>query len=137
MTLARCVESLDGTSWAALQDGMRLATLDVALPRLEVDFSSDLIPALKAMGVEEAFSDGADFGKLSASRLKIDMVHQSVSFHMDEEGAEAAAGTDAGMIDIALPGSETIEFHVQRPFLVLLTEKSTGCVLFMGKVGKL
>lgn len=137
VTLARCMESLNGTSWAALQEGMRPATLDVALPKLDVDFSSDLIPALKAMGVEEAFSDRADFGKLSASGVKIGMVHQSVSFHMNEEGAEAAAGTAADLEDIALPSGETIEFHVRRPFLVLLTEKSTGCVLFMGKVNKL
>jgi serine protease inhibitor len=49
------------------------ACLPICLPALQ---------ALKDMGVEEPFSDRAEFGKLSTTPLKIDDIYHSVSAHM-------------------------------------------------------
>jgi serpin B len=41
-------------------------------------------------------------------------------------------------MDVAAPGPSTvIPFYVDRPFIFLIKEKSTGVILFMGKVTKL
>ena len=54
-----------------------------------------------------------------------------------KRGRKAAAVTVGGM-DVAAPGPSTvIPFYVDRPFIFLIKEKSTGVILFMGKVTKL
>ena len=99
------------------------------------DYQNSLIKVLMAMGVQEAFRNSADFSKMANKDLMISSVDQSVYFRLDEEGTEAAAVTGVGMSQ-ELPQSPygVYEFHANRPFLFLLTEKSTDSVLFMGQV---
>jgi len=52
---------------------------------------------------------------------------------VDEEGTEAAAVTSIGMITTSMP--EITVFKVDKPFLFVIREKSTGVILFIGKVG--
>ena len=53
---------------------------------------------------------------------------------MDEEGTEAAAITVVETTD-ALPSGEPklYEFHADRPFLYIISERSTGAILFIGQ----
>lgn len=55
---------------------------------------------------------------------------------VDEEGAEAAAVSSAGMFKTTAvaPGDHVI-FHANQPFLYVITETSTGAVLFAGRYG--
>ena len=55
-----------------------------------------------------------------------------MSIKVDEEGTEAAAVSFAGMYTAAAPGQHIV-FHADKPFLYLITESSTGVVLFAGK----
>ena len=69
--------------------------------------------------------------------LFISLLQQFTYVNVNEEGTEAAAVTVGGM-DVAAPGPSTvIPFYVDRPFIFLIKEKSTGVILFMGKVTKL
>ena len=53
-----------------------------------------------------------------------------------KRGRKLRAVTVGGM-DLAVPGPSTvIPFYVDRPFIFLIKEKSTGVILFMGKVTK-
>ena len=138
MALADCMEALNGNAWTDLLNEMSFTEVNLKLPKLKTDrILDDLRPALEAMGVKKAFAEGADFSKLSGQSLFISLVRQAVSFNMDEKGTEAAAVTAVGGVSAAPPPSPVIDFHVQRPFLLVLTEKSTGCVLFIGKVVKM
>lgn len=138
MALADCMEALNGNAWTDLLNEMSFTEVNLKLPKLKTDrILDDLRPALEAMGVKKAFAEGADFSKLSGQSLFISLVRQAVSFNMDEKGTEAAAVTGIGGDVMAPPPSPVIDFHVQRPFLLVLTEKSTGCVLFIGKVVKM
>lgn len=49
---------------------------------------------------------------------------------MNEEGTEAGAITNVGF----MPLSTQIRFIVDRPFLFLIYEHRTSCLLFMGRV---
>ena len=136
VSLAQCIEALNGASWKALQESMTWKEVDVKLPKFTIeDYQNSLIRVLMAMGVQEAFRNSADFSKMANKDLMISSVDQSVYFRLDEEGTEAAAVTGIGMSQ-ALPQNPygVYEFHVDRPFLFLLTEKSTDSVLFMGQV---
>ena len=138
VALSDCVEALNGDVWTDLLNEMSFMEVDLRIPKLKTDrLLGDLRPALEAMGVKKAFAEGADFSKLSGQSLFISLVRQAVSFNMDEKGTEAAAVTGVGGEMAAPPPSQVIDFHVQRPFLLMLTEKSTGCVLFIGKVVKM
>ena len=140
VTLDGCIASLDGTGWNDMLADMTPEMVELKLPKFTVDdCQNDLISTLKAMGIKEAFLPTADFSKMAGEPLMISDVTQSLYFSLDEEGTEAAAVTGIGM-DVAAPEpgyNEVREFYVNRPFLFLLTEKSTGTVLFMGKVNKL
>ncbi len=137
VALGDCMDALNRDVWASLQDEMRARELNLKLPKLDADRDLNLIDALEAMGIKAAFSGSADFSKLSSSQqLLVSMAQQAVSFTMNEEGTEAAAVTGTGMSGSPEP-EPVIDFHVQRPFLLVLTEKSTGCVLFIGKVVKM
>ena len=136
VSLAQCIEALNGASWKALQESITWKEVDVKLPKFTIeDYQNSLIRVLMAMGVQEAFRNSADFSKMANKDLMISSVDQSVYFRLDEEGTEAAAVTGIGMSQ-ALPQNPygVYEFHVDRPFLFLLTEKSTDSVLFMGQV---
>lgn len=49
---------------------------------------------------------------------------------VDEEGTQAAAVTTVGF----MPLSTQVRFTVDRPFLFLVYEHRTSCLLFMGRV---
>ncbi len=138
--LAQCIEGLDGTSWKALQESASSEEVDIKLPKFTVeDYQNTLMDVLRAMGVEEAFGASANFSKMAKIGLAISAADQSVYFRVDEEGTEAAAVTGIQMdLTAHVPDPNGVyQFYVDRPFLFLLTEKSTGSVLFMGKVTKL
>ena len=88
---------------------------------------------MMAMGMQEAFTPSADFSGMADEDLFISLLQQFTYVKV----TEAAAVTVGGM-DVAAPGPSTvIPFYVDRPFIFLIKEKSTGVILFMGKVTKL
>ena len=138
--LSQCIAALDGTNWKMAQEAFAWEQVDVKLPKFTIkDCQNSLKEVLQAMGVQEAFLNIANFSKMAEKELKISSIAQSIYFSLDEEGTEAAAVTGIGTDSALLPSRPdgVYEFYVNRPFLFLLTEKSTGSVLFMGKVTKL
>ena len=85
------------------------------------------------MGMEVAFTDKADFtGILPEGGLLITDVKHKTFIEVNEEGTEAAAVTsvEIGMTSIG----NFITFN--RPFLFAIAEKSTGTILFIGRMMK-
>lgn len=103
--------------------GTKSQKLNLALPRFKLSYSISLKNTLKAMGLESAFSDSANFSFISKTQIKIsDVIHQSV-LRIDENGVEAAAATVVRMkllmgcvenLDMPIP------FVVDRPFVCAL-----------------
>ena len=84
------------------------------------------------MGV--AFTGAADFTGINREGgLQIDFVKHNTFVEVNEEGTEAAAVTIVA-IDKNSAGPPKILFHVNKPFLFAVTEKTTGAILFMGTV---
>jgi serpin B len=64
-----------------------------------------------------------------------DVLHDSF-LTIDEEGTEAAAGS-AAMVRTWASGSDDAQpriFRADRPFLLILRHRSTGQILFFGRV---
>jgi len=113
--------------------------LHLFMPRFGVDTRADLVPVLKAMGMEAAFDGAADFsGITTQDRLSISSVIHQANIDVDEHGTEAAAATAIGFDTtggcVAPVPAKTITLRLNRPFLFLIHDVKTGAILFMGRV---
>jgi serpin B len=111
--------------------------VEVCLPRFRTTAAFRLDKALKEMGMSDAFSQElADFSGMVADRSKLyigAVVHKAF-VDVDEKGTEAAAATAVIMqLKSAIPEPVTV-FRADRPFLFMIREKSTGTILFIGRV---
>lgn len=113
------------------------AEVDLWLPRFETKYHIQLNGILCQLGMPSAFNPGkADFLAMSDQASYVDFVQQDAIVKVDEEGTEAAAVTVIGMEECAAAAPPTkAVFHADHPFLYLITETSTGAVLFAGKYG--
>lgn len=122
---------------ALLNDGEAIrADVDVMLPKFAFQDRFDLNDPLKALGIEIAFSDSANFSGMCDLAAKISRVIQESYVGVDENGVEAAAYTMIAMNETAAlepEGLPKIDFHLTRPFLFAI-EAQDGTVLFIGTV---
>jgi serpin B len=110
--------------------------VELTLPRFEVTAPLDLKPPLLALGMSDAFSDGADFtGMLSDPRghhLFISAVLHKAFVRVDESGSEAAAATAVMMSDDAVHIPPKV--RADHPFIWIIRDTSSGAILFVGRV---
>ncbi len=128
-------ESFDQAKWNSLVSSLHDSGLQVYLPRFRIEWKRELNDDLKSLGMRLAFADGADFTRMSPRGLElvITEVLQKTFVDVDEEGTEAAAVTSVGVGLTSLPAS----FRADRPFLVVIRERFSGTILFIGKIAKL
>ena len=120
---------------------MKTYTVDLSLPKFELEFSSQLKGALQKLGMNEAFSPAkADLtGMRKEGQLYISKVIQKTYLKIDETGAEAAAVT-AVVIKTRSIKNNNKRMLVNRPFLMILKSKDLPKnydALFMSKIEKL
>ena len=109
--------------------------LEVSMPKFKTEFEKDLIPTLRAMGMTLPFIEGAaDFSNLSpVTGLFIGLVKQKTYIEVNEKGTQAAAVTAVGIRKTSLDPDAPIPFTINKSFVYLIVEKSTGAILFMGR----
>ena len=56
---------------------------------------------------------------------------QKAHLKLDEKGTEAAAATAIGVVNKG--ASHDVEFIANRPFLYIISERSTGSIFFIGQ----
>jgi serpin B len=110
----------------------------LSMPRFRVEAAFDLIPALRQLGVNEAFGDGADFsGITEAGPLRISTVAHKAYVDVDEQGTEAAAATAVSIrAAAAFRSPPPVTMVVDRPFLFAIVHTATGLPLFLGQVSR-
>ena len=110
--------------------------VNVFVPRFKFTSKFELSSQLKSMGMTEAFSDNADFSAMTGNKdLKIGFVIHQAYVDVNEEGTEAAAATAIGMTVTSMPVNNPIPtFMADKPFIFMIKDKSSGTILFIGKV---
>ncbi|MBI2408931.1 MAG: serpin family protein [Gemmatimonadetes bacterium] len=131
--------SLTPASWQAITAGLRTQRVDFAMPKLTLKYERKLNDDLKALGMVVPFAaGGADFTLMAPDpaghELFIDFVKQNTFVDINEEGTEAAAVTTVGVGVTSMPSYPVM--RVDRPYLLVLRERLTGTVLFMGKIAR-
>lgn len=132
-TLEETLQEFTVDYWAEIE--MSKKELNVCFPRFEMNYETDLIQVMRSLGVSDIFDEEkADFSRLSSIPMYLNLLKQATYIKVDEKGTEAAAvSVGTGMVGDSGP-AKTIDFFMNRPFAFLIKEKSTGNILFMGKV---
>ncbi|MBT4409763.1 MAG: serpin family protein [Bacteroidetes bacterium] len=126
------VESFTTQNWNVWMNGFtEMKDVSVNLPKFKFAYEISLKEALMGMGMEVAFTNAADFsGILEGGQLLINDVKHKTFIEVDEEGTEAAAVTS---VEINLTSIGNY-FSANKPFLYAIAEKSSGTILFVGRV---
>ena len=127
-------ETLNVKRANAIIDTIEQRQVALTMPKFEFKSAFKLKPALAAMGMPVAFSEGADFSGMTGGHdLYISEVVHKAFVSVDEAGTEAAAATAVIMKMTALPPS-LVEVNVNRPFIFLIRDIETDAILFLGRV---
>ncbi len=116
------------------------ATVELAMPKFDVESTLQLAEGLKALGVTDVFDPSvSDFSPLTmeAQNLRVDRAEHAARVMVDEEGCTAAAYTVVMIDEAAAPleENETVYFTLDRPFLFVITG-SAQQPLFLGVVNQ-
>jgi serpin B len=135
------MNAFDGDEW--MEVTRRLGTTnewvaaDVYLPKFKYRTTSFYLnETLQNLGMHDAFSPGAaNFSSISQTPVFVGFVKQDSYIDVNEEGTEAAAVTTIGMFVTSVnPQPVKPTFHIDRPFLYGIRERTTNTLLFMGHV---
>jgi serpin B len=131
-TPADFVRGLTPARLTAIVAGTRPGSA-VLLPRFTLTSTLDLVPALTALGSSDAFGAQADLSALSPQPTFVDQVVQRDYLAVGERGTTAAAVTG---IAIAVSGraAPARQVVLDRPFLFLVRDTTTGAILFAAQV---
>ncbi len=130
-TLDALEHDLDPGMLRGYVDALQDVTLAVRMPKFEARTQVSLGDVLTALGLGVAFSGDADFTGLSEDEaLAITSVRHEAVVKTDEAGTEAAAATAVIIGRVSLPRY----VEVDRPFLYLVRHRTTGVVLFVGRI---
>lgn len=124
---------LDDDSYNSLISGSGIREADLSMPRFKFGYKSKMKEILSDMGMAVAFTEFADFSRISEFDLLINEVLHQAFIETNEEGTEAAAAT---VVEIGLTsaGPGPLAINLDHPFLFLIRETTTNTILFMGRV---
>lgn len=127
-------DDLDVTGLERIMENMSPVNLSLTMPRFEFTATMQLSGMLQSMGMEAAFSGGADLsGFTGIPDLYISEVIHKAFVKVDEAGTEAAAAT-AVMVNITSMPPPPEEMNINRPFMFFIMDGETGSIVFMGRV---
>lgn len=130
------VALMSSENWNQWQDDYAEKGIKLTMPKFTFSYEKKFNEALINLGLSNAFSEGvADFSKMTDMEVFISFVLQKTFIEVNEKGSEAAAVTAVG-IELTSVGGGTPHLFLDRPFLFVITEKDTGSICFIGKVGQ-
>ncbi|PQJ26919.1 hypothetical protein BSZ35_18510 [Salinibacter sp. 10B] len=141
--LDQFVRELRPERWDRLTSAMDSTNseIELSLPKFALRKKLDLIPLLKELGVEQAFTREADFARIINVGSRTDSlrgrptpfflneVEQKIYLKVNERGTEAAA-VSFDLRDVSPPP----KMKVNRPFYFAIAERETGVILFHGAI---
>lgn len=129
-TVGDVLSALDGSNW---QPKYQHTLLDLKLPRFETSTNQDLNEIMSDLGMPTAFKEEyAEFPYFCNSPVYIGKMFQVAKIKLDEQGTEAAAVTVIIVAPTSMPPVPK-PFYVNRPFLYVISEQSTGTIFFIGQ----
>ena len=129
-TIDDVVSNLSSNGWQ--QSDYNPCRVDLYLPRFETSTDIHLEDIMKSLGMPNSFEGGYGFNEFCNDNVFIGMMKQVAKIKLDEEGTEASAVTVIEM-DKNSAGPSYASFIADRPFLYVISERSTGAIFFIGQ----
>ncbi|NXP38698.1 A1AT protein, partial [Leiothrix lutea] len=105
------------------------------LPKFSVSSSYDLKSLFKKMGVTEVFSNQADLSGVAKNLpLTVSKAIHKATVDVRENGTEASAVTMLEISVLSMPFPPPPHITFNKPFLMMVIDKLTDGVLFLGKI---
>ncbi|GAB0190910.1 alpha-1-antitrypsin-like [Grus japonensis] len=105
------------------------------LPKFSISGSYDIKSLFEKMGMTELFSDTADLsGMAEETLLKVSKAIHKATVDVSENGTEAAAATAIELVVMSAGFPPPLHIRFNRPFLMIIVDKTTHGILFMGKI---
>ncbi|KAF3705460.1 Pigment epithelium-derived factor [Channa argus] len=117
-------ESLTAEFVEDLSRTLLSADVSLTLPALKFTYSTDLLPLLSDIGLSEWQQD-PDLEKISAQPATLSSVNHKVVMETAPEGNQYPSPSAV---------SSHLSYRVDRPFLFLIRDDSSGALLFIGRV---
>ena len=128
--IEQLIANLDNEKWQNIIQKLTIQRdVIVELPRFKIECTIPLRERVKDIGLRRIFFGGLE--NISGGDLFVSDIKQKTYIEVNEEGTEAAAVTVISIVDIST-GMKS--FIADRPFLYLIKEKSTGLILFIGRM---
>ena len=132
-TVDDLVAGLTFEQWHEWTDNLDSTGAQLYLPKFKLKNNLTLNATLQTLGMGIAFTEFADFSRMSRSvGVQITDVLHRTYVDVNEEGTEAAAATAVGMGVICV--CEPPPIQIDRPFVFALRENLSGTILFMGVI---
>ena len=125
----------DGVEWdpiGSVVKEMKYQRVWLKMPRFRLECELSLNQPLQNAGMGSIFK--GEFLHLADTVMGVGNILQKTFVEVNEEGTEAAAVTKLMLVGAVNLPSEPVTFFANRPFLFLIREKSTGVILFIGRV---
>jgi serpin B len=135
-TFAKFEPTLSGARFQEITSDFSMREVNLHMPKFTFETGVSLKTALSSLGLEQAFTQDANFSGMDGTReLSIGNVFHKAFIAVDEEGTEAAAATALTMsLTAAEPVQEIIQLTIDRPFIFAIHDHETDSVLFVGRV---
>lgn len=106
---------------------------NIFIPKFSIKTSYSLKEVLREMGMTDMFGSNADLSGIGEGDLAVSKVVHKATLDVDETGATAAAATGVEItLYSAFVNVPVLKFN--RPFMIVITERSTHDILFLGKI---
>ncbi|KAM6171912.1 serpin A9 [Erethizon dorsatum] len=109
--------------------------IEVFIPKFSISASYDLETILPKMGICDAFGKNADFSGITKSGfLQVSKATHKAVLDIGEEGTEAVAATATKLTVRSKDKPSSPVLCFDEPFLMIILNKATKSVLFIGKI---
>ncbi|MBN2851565.1 MAG: serpin family protein [Clostridia bacterium] len=130
------IKTLDSRKWENLRYGVlsdNKEEVTLMLPKFKIEYGiKNINQELKNLGISEVFTDNADLSGIADNIFLSNVLHKAV-IEVDETGTKAAASTVGEITLTAMPMDPKV-FEANRPFIYIISDKTDGSILFIGKM---
>lgn len=131
------ITEFDYERWKELKETTISKDLKLSIPKFEIKYKPNLEEVIESLGLS---CNSPELGNMCEGSPTVDYlrIKQGSSIKVDETGSIITTTTSISGMDM-LPGPPAnVEYiHINRPFIFLVEEYSTGAILFAGKVVEL
>ncbi len=128
--------ALTEEQWNTIVGGLDSSKVDLFMPKFQLEYKRSLNDDLKSLGMTIAFTEFADFSRITpGGGIFISDVNHKTFVEVNEEGTEAAAVTSIEFIRSSIEPAIPV-MRIDRPFIFVIREHQSGTILFIGKMVK-